>query len=133
MSTKMSTNPIIATYDTKTNTISLCRLKENQYVVTEDQLGVFGKIFVEQEKKRKNNHSICITNPINPNLMFCNTGDVVTMPNGSIGYIKSADLKSNKPATFISNGDIEATAKVETNGEKVSKKIFDDFLKAGNK
>lgn len=131
----MSTNLLIATYDPISKTISLYRLKDNQYLITEDQLGLFKEIFKESEKKyaddmkydSNNNH---ITAPGKPQPIFCNTGDIVTGPDGSIGYIKSMSDRDNTCAII---GGVEPVSKVEINGTKVSKKIFDDFLKAGNK
>ena len=131
----MSTNLLIATYDPISKTISLYRLKDNQYLITEDQLGIFKEIFKESEKKyaddmkydSNNNH---ITTPGKPQPMFCNTGDIVTRPDGRIGYIKSMSDRGNTCAII---GGVEPVSKVEINDTKVSKKIFDDFLKAGNK
>lgn len=39
--------------------------------------------------------------------------------------------KAHSPWSYF--GGVDPMSKVEINGTKVSKKIFDDFLKAGNK
>ena len=46
---------------------------------------------------------------------------------------ESDDSHSNGKATCTLTGGVDVNPKIEINGAEVSKKIFDDFLKAGSK